>query len=203
MVFIYAECRQVMRAAVRLYARKYPDRQTPARSVFANIIITFKDTGSVANTIRQQSKTATGEQNSINILAAVAHNPHVNTRQIEHESGVSPRSLRRILHSKKLHSSTFHIISSFMAVTSKTGYNFPDGVQRQLQFDDMFLAKVLFTDEATFTNNGQVNLRNMHYYPTENPHWQREVYAQRPSSVNVWCGLISNQILGPYFVDGT
>ncbi|KZC05884.1 hypothetical protein WN55_06673 [Dufourea novaeangliae] len=30
--------------------------------------------------------------------------------------------------------------------------------------------KVLFTDEATFTNRGKINLRNLHYWASENPH---------------------------------
>ena len=50
---------------------------------------------------------------------------------------------------------------------------------QKLQEDDMFVTKILFTDEATFTNNGQVNLRNMHYWSVENPHWMREVDWQR------------------------
>ena len=45
----------------------------------------------------------------------------------------------------------------------------------RLQKDDIFVTKILFTDEATFTNNGQVNLCNMHYWSVENPHWMREV----------------------------
>ncbi|KYN38494.1 hypothetical protein ALC56_07140, partial [Trachymyrmex septentrionalis] len=33
---------------------------------------------------------------------------------------------------------------------------------QRLQEDNMFVTKILFTDEATFTNNRQTNLRNMH-----------------------------------------
>lgn len=59
---------------------------------------------------------------------------------------------------------------------------------------------MLFTDEATFTNHGNVNLRNMHYWALENPHWIRQVQHQKPWSVNVWCGIVGNFIVGPYFI---
>ena len=72
---------------------------------------------------------------------------------------------------------------------------------QQVHNDNCFLQKVLFTDEATFTNFGQINLRNMHYWAPENPHWMREVDHQRQWSVNVWCGILGNQLIGPYFID--
>lgn len=42
---------------------------------------------------RQQLKSATAERHVINILAAVAHNPHVSTRQLEYQSGISQQSV--------------------------------------------------------------------------------------------------------------
>jgi hypothetical protein len=58
-------------------------------------------------------------------------------------------------------------------------------------------------DEVSFTNHGQVNLRNMHYWSVENPRWLTEVDKQRPWTVNVWCGIVHNTIIGPYFIQGT
>ncbi|XP_018396215.1 PREDICTED: uncharacterized protein LOC108774573 [Cyphomyrmex costatus] len=68
--------------------------------------------------------------------------------------------------------------------------------------DDMFAIKILFTDEATFTNNGQVNLRNMHYWSVENSHWMREVDKQRPWSINVWASILNDKIIDLHFIDG-
>ena len=42
----------------------------------------------------------------------------------------------------------------------------------------------------------------MHYWSVENPHWLHEVEHQRPWSVNVLCGIIGDQLIGPYFIDG-
>ena len=68
----------------------------------------------------------------------------------------------------------------------KIVYNSVDGHYKDYKKMICLSLKILLTDEATFTNNGQVNLRNMHYSSIENPHWMREVDRQRPWSINVW-----------------
>ena len=47
MIFVYGECRQIMREAVRLYAERFPDRVYPSFSVFSNIVQTFQETENV------------------------------------------------------------------------------------------------------------------------------------------------------------
>ncbi|XP_025270745.1 uncharacterized protein LOC112639812 [Camponotus floridanus] len=42
----------------------------------------------------------------------------------------------------------------------------------------------------------------MHYWSIQNPHWLREVEHQRQWSVNVWCGIVGDKIVGPYFIEG-
>ncbi|KZC15045.1 hypothetical protein WN55_08609 [Dufourea novaeangliae] len=61
--------------------------------------------------------------------------------------------------------------------------------------------KVLSTDEATFTNRGQINLRNMHYWATENPPWMREVDHQCQWGINPGCCILGNQLIGSYFIN--
>ena len=77
MVFMYGECRQNTRVAVRVYAERCPDCATPSRSIFSNIIQTFKERGNADNKKRKRLKSATDERHAINILESLAHNPHV------------------------------------------------------------------------------------------------------------------------------
>jgi len=46
-------------------------------------------------------------------------------------------------------------------------------------------------------------LHNMHYWSDENPYWLREVDRQRQWSVNVWCDIIGDKLIGSYFINGT
>lgn len=41
----------------------------------------------------------------------------------------------------------------------------------------------------------------MHYWASENPHWMRTVPNQHPWSVNVWCGIIGDRVIGPHFFE--
>lgn len=45
------------------------------------------------------------------------------------------------------------------------------------------------------------NRHNCHYWSDENPHWVRTIDHQHRWSVNVWCGIVDSQIIGPHFFD--
>ncbi|KAJ8941050.1 hypothetical protein NQ318_015527 [Aromia moschata] len=36
----------------------------------------------------------------------------------------------------------------------------------------------------------------------ENPHWMRELHTQNSEKVNIWAGIIGENIIGPFFIDG-
>jgi len=115
---------------------------------------------------RKRIKKATDDWNSTNILAAIALNSHISTRQLKR--GISGWSVLQILHSNK---SLPYLTSSRVGNDFQNRVQFCEWTLQRLQEDDMSVTNILFTDEATFINNGQVNLRNMHYWSIENPHW--------------------------------
>ncbi|XP_008181048.1 uncharacterized protein LOC100570008, partial [Acyrthosiphon pisum] len=67
----------------------------------------------------------------------------------------------------------------------------------------MTFKSILWTDESKFMTNGILNRHNAHYWTDENPHWMRESKFQTFHGVNVWCGIIGDQLIGPYFYSGT
>jgi hypothetical protein len=69
--------------------------------------------------------------------------------------------------------------------------------------DPNFFQKVLFTDEATFSNTGGINKHNYRYWAAENPHWLREIPHQYQWKLNVWCGIVGEHIIGPHFFEAT
>lgn len=66
-----------------------------------------------------------------------------------------------------------------------------------------FAQRVVFTDEATFTTAGMFNRQNKRYWSVQNPHKYQEVRIQGRQSLNVWCGIKNNKILGPIIFEGT
>ena len=65
-----------------------------------------------------------------------------------------------------------------------------------------FPSKVLFTDEASFTREGIVNLHNLHLWSAVNPHVRRQCKHQVRFSVNVWTGILGDHLIGPYILPG-
>jgi hypothetical protein len=57
----------------------------------------------------------------------------------------------------------------------------------------------LITDNTHFTRNGVNNTRNSHVWDRDNPHGTDERKYQHRFSVNMWCGVIGEQLIGPYF----
>ena len=68
--------------------------------------------------------------------------------------------------------------------------------------DPVFLTKILFTDEATFTTAGMFNRKNKHFWATDNPQKKQVTKIQGRKSFHVWCGILGNKVMGPIFFDG-
>lgn len=137
------------------------------------------------------------------MLAAVAHNPHVSLREVSRNSGISRTSVSRILKHHKFHPYHISMHQELHGDDFNNRVVFCNWALTQIQRDPQFFYRVMFSDESTFTNHGNVNRHNMHYWSVENPHWLREVEHQRPWSVNVWCGIIGDKLIGPVFIEGT
>ena len=71
-----------------------------------------------------------------------------------------------------------------------------------MRTDVSFLSHVFLSDEANFANMENMNSHNMQYWENENPRWMRTVLFQHPWSVNCWCGIVGDHVIGPYFLEG-
>jgi len=60
------------------------------------------------------------------------------------------------------------------------------------------IRNIFSTDEAHFTYDGVNNTRNSHLWDHDKPHGTVESNYQHRFSVNVWCGVIGDQMTGPY-----
>ena len=63
------------------------------------------------------------------------------------------------------------------------------------------LRVILFSDEAFFTWEGINNSQNLHTWSHDNPHETSVTNFQRRFSVNVWCGVLGNKLIGPFVFD--
>ena len=63
--------------------------------------------------------------------------------------------------------------------------------------DNTFCTRILFSDESLFTQEGLFNAHNLHYWEEENPFIIRERSFQVQWKLNIWAGIIGDQISGP------
>jgi len=57
---------------------------------------------------------------------------------------------------------------------------------------------ILFTDEAQFNRDGVNNTHTSHVWVDENPHATVVSNFQLRFSVNVWCAVLDDQLIGPF-----
>lgn len=71
-----------------------------------------------------------------------------------------------------------------------------------MEDDPSVIKKVLWTDECKLQNNGILNRQTSRYWSNKNPFWMRKSKFQVMWSINVWCGIVGNTLVGPYFFEG-
>ena len=164
------ECRKHYRNAQDLHAAHYPDRQQKSRMALKRLADRFCRFGTVKQT-RVKRRPIVNKNNAAVILAFAALNPHASSGQMEKKSGISQRSVIRILHQHKFHLYSMSLHQDLYGNDFLKRVNFCNCIRRKMRTDVSFLSHVLYSDEVNFANTGYVNRHNMHYWANENPRW--------------------------------
>lgn len=135
-------------------------------------------------------------------MASISINPHVSTRILAQEVGVSKTTVHRILKKHKLYPYKVSLVQGLRPTDYEKRLTFISKMCVLYELDTFIFSKILFTDESKFCNNGIMNRRNSHFWSEENPEWMHETQHQVRWNINVWCGILNGQIIGPYFYDG-
>ena len=79
-------------------------------------------------------------------------------------------------------------------------YDFCKRMMSKISKDTTFLSYIVWSDECLFQLNGWVNRKNIRFWEREKSHDVVEYTAFTPR-VNVWIGILSSFLIGPYFFD--
>ena len=60
----------------------------------------------------------------------------------------------------------------------------------------------MFTDESQFNRDGVNKTHNCHVWADENSHATLESNFQQCFSVNEWCAVLDDQLIGPFILEG-
>lgn len=201
-LFIYAECLRNGSAASRVYAERYPGRPVPSRFFFGRLERKLRTTGSLKDCRRGRSMPgiSSKEETQIAVLSAVAADPSQSIRDISRNSKITRHT---VLKKNKFRPFHLHHHQALTESDHEKRLRFCHWAQQVVADDEHFFKRILWTDEATFCNDGTLNRHNMHHWSDANPHLVREVDKQHRWKVNVWCGIIGDRIIGPHIFDGT
>lgn len=114
---------------------------------------------------------------------------------------ISYSSVQKIARKYKYHAYLYSPVQFLQSNDYERRVNYVAHIMVELEDDPHFLKKIMWTDEARFHNNGTVNHHNNHFWSDSNPHLFSESHKQVRWGVNVWCGIIDNFLVGPYFFE--
>jgi transposase len=197
LVFMYGKAGATHRSVAEDFNRQNPRRLPIDKSSVGRLINRFKETGSVADRPRSgRPKSATDPTSTAVVLATLTNSPKKSTRKLSQETGVSQRSVLRILHRHHFHPYKVHLVQELHG----------DDLDRRKEYCEWFLRNsdlsIFFSDEAMFYLSGHVNRHNCRYWSDINPRWMQVSHVQNDPRIMVWAGIWEDQLIGPYFFDG-
>lgn len=133
----------------------------------------------------------------------MCNSPTKSLRRASQEFGVSKSTIHDILQQQKWHPYKLQLVQKLTEDDPDRREEMCDWFIQQCEADDLFLRNILFSDEALFYVNGEVNKQNSRYWSENNPHWISDCKEQGGRKVMVWCGMFDTELLGPFFFDQT
>ena len=181
----------------RHFRRKY-GRNPPDVKSIKNWYDKFKDTGSVGD-LKRTGKPTSSDETVDSVRTAFQRSPRKSTRTASIELGVPKRTVVKILH-RRLHLYPYkvQIAQALQPNDRPQRAAFATEVLERIESDREYLQHVAISDEATFHISGKVNRHNVRIWASENSHVVVE-HQRDSGKVNVWCCLMHDKIIGPFF----
>lgn len=202
MHFLYGLANGNSLEARRLYAERYPERRLPCSETFTRLHIRLQETGTFA-----RSKNIPGRPLSVRtaeleeqILDVVEDSPGISTRKIAADMNISGKTVWKILKENLLYPYHIQRVQALLPNDFPARVNWCQWFQQMVTQNPNFSSTILFTDEAQFTRQAIINFHNNHLWAQENPHGLIEARHQHTFSVNVWAGIVEDNLIGPYFL---
>jgi len=130
----------------------------------------------------------------LDVLLSFIENPHDSSRKVALQHDIDKKSVLKILKNNKFHPYKAHLVQELNEDDFDRRIEFCELMMERIDEDPNFLSNIVFSDEATFQINGNVNRHNCRFWSDANPHWTQKL--------NVWAGILNNAVIGPFFIDG-
>lgn len=192
-----------IREAAEEFNVRHPNGPNVSSTTVYNINKVFNDTGSVSKRIirGRNHEHFVGRHND-QILEYFRNIPNSSLRSASLDLNIPRETIRRCLVKNHLKPYKPKFLNTLEPGDEDRRLEFCLWAQGEYLNNSNFIKEILYTDEATFTTNGTVSSQNSRYWSVENPNWVINCKRQYSLKVNVWCGILHNKIIGPFFFEG-
>ncbi|GBM85101.1 hypothetical protein AVEN_135880-1 [Araneus ventricosus] len=135
------------------------------------------------------------------VLAIALVHPQSSTKMISENCGLSKSRVWTILRESGAHPYRSTPVQGLLPRDVERSHTLRNFVMNNLEGLPTFLGDIIWTDEACFSRNGMFNRQNIHTWPMENPRYAVEVRHQVRSSINDWCRIFNDRLIGPVFYE--
>jgi len=201
-VFVYGKADGNGRLAQRIYEETYPNRTIPHHSTFASVFHRLRGTGhfEVKRPNAGRPREVRTPQLEEEILNFIEIDPSTSTRCIASELGVVHSLVWAVLHENSYYPYHLQRVQALLERDFQPRVEFSNWILSEWDPDPAFASRIIFSDEAQFTRDGIFNFHNNHLWKTANPHGLHIGKHQQKFSLNVWGGIVGDQLLGPVFL---
>lgn len=195
-VWWYAESKSVIQVQ-RNFRRVYR-KEPPTFKTIKEWCRKFLATGSVSKA-HGGGNQRIQEEDIENVRRSFVRSPRKSIRQAARELGMTRSTVHKVLRRRlQFHAYKLQILQEIKPDDRPKRESFGIDMLNRIDDDEHFLSHVLFSDEATFNLSGKVNRHNVRIWGSQNPHVIQEHVRGSPK-IHVWCGLLHNDIIGPFF----
>lgn len=186
--------------ALREYSRTYPDNRVPTKTIFSRIVRDLEN-GVVVNRKKNRPNFVLTEEKQLEVLLYFEESGERSQRDADRDiENISRGSIQKTLQVNNYHPYKFLPTQLLLPADCDERLTFCSTIMDR-HFQNNFFSKVLWTDEASFTTAGIFNRKNTHYWSKTNKHCVKAIKKQGRETVNVWCGIICDRVIGPIFFD--
>jgi hypothetical protein len=191
---------------IQIYiSQKYDDNRRISRMGISKILKKFELHGSITDR-RKTNKGARRinrrRRNKEAVELFLATHERSSVKTISSHINVAPSAVWKILKDLKYKSYKINRHQEIFNVDMERRENFCFHVMEDINNEVVKISNILFTDECSFTLNNEPNIQNTRQWAQENPHLLTQSKTQYPQRVNVWAGIIGQNYVGPFFIDG-
>jgi hypothetical protein len=197
MLLIYGKCGRKAKAAAKMYAQRFPNRNHPNHKVVVSAIARTIETGHILPNRKETDgapRTVRTVENEEAILDDFKEGIE-SIREVAQELNISKTSVHRVMKTERRHPYHYTRVQYLQPEDYPARWEFCTWLLNLEENTPNFVSPILFSNESTFGKQRCFNAHNWHIWTEENPHALFPRAFQERFSINLWAGLLGNRVV--------